>query len=109
MHIFLFIKKLKGVKMKLLITIQYPYAVIEIPDKIEKNVSKIKNELYKWLDDDISESVVNCDWEGGADRVFNEIIHWLEENLYCKNEIRVITKGSNIDASKFSKSQTIII
>ena len=105
----LFIKKLKGIKMKLLITIQYPYAVIEIPEKIDKNVSEIKNELNKWLNDDISESVANCDWEGGTDSVFNEIIHWLEENLNCRNEIKVIKKGSNIDSSKFSKSQTILI
>lgn len=108
-HVLFINKKLKGIKMKLLVTIQYPYAVIEIPEKVDKSVSEIKNELNKWLNDDISESVVNCDWEGGTDSVFNEIIHWLEENLNCKNEIKVIKKGSNIDSSKFSKSQTIFI
>lgn len=36
--------------MKLLLSVQYPVAIIELPNRLDKDLLNIKEELYKWID-----------------------------------------------------------
>ena len=45
--------------MKVLISIQYPYAIIEIPNRLENSFVKIKNDYINMLNDGTNNSLIN--------------------------------------------------
>ena len=47
--------------MKVLISIQYPYAIIEIPNRLENSFIKIKNDYINMLNDGTNNSLINYD------------------------------------------------
>lgn len=96
--------------MKLLISIQYPTAVIEVPDRWDKIIFNIKNDLEYWLNDGVSESVLNADWENGERDILSKIIEWLSQYLFDNERITIIElNASNINPNEFSKKQKIYI
>lgn len=96
--------------MKLLISIQYPVAVIEVPDRWDKIIFSIKNDLTHWLNDGISESVLNADWENGEQDILSKLIEWLSQYLFDNEKITIIESNQlNINPSEFSKKQKIYI
>lgn len=96
--------------MKLLISIQYPTAVIEVPDRWDKIIFNIKNDLTQWLNDGVSESVLNADWENGERDILSKIIEWLSQYLFDNERITIIElNASNINPNEFSKKQKIYI
>lgn len=96
--------------MKLLISIQYPIAVIEVPDRWDKIIFSIKNDLTNWLNDGLSEVVLNADWENGEQDILFRIIEWLSQYLFDNEKITIVElDSSNINPNEFSKKQEIYI
>ncbi|MCM1115467.1 MAG: hypothetical protein NC397_08230 [Clostridium sp.] len=96
--------------MKLLISIQYPIAVIEVPDRWEKIIFNIKSDLIDWLNDGISESVLNTDWNTGEQDVLSKLIEWLSQYLFDNEKITIVElESSKINPNEFSKKQKIYI
>ncbi len=96
--------------MKLLISIQYPVAVIEVPDRWDKIIFSIKNDLTHWLNDGVSESVLNADWENGEQDILSKLIEWLSQYLLGNEKITIIESNPlNINPNEFSKKQKIYI
>lgn len=96
--------------MKLLISIQYPIAVIEVPDRWDKIIFSIKNDLTNWLNDGVSESVLNADWENGEQDILSKLIEWLSQYLLGNEKITTVElNSSNINPNEFSKKQKIYI
>ncbi len=96
--------------MKLLISIQYPIAVIEVPDRWDKIIFNIKNDLTNWLNDGVSEAVLNADWENGEQDILSKLIEWLSQYLFGNEKIAIIEQdSSNINPDEFSKKQKIYI
>lgn len=96
--------------MKLLISIQYPIAVIEVPDRWDKIIFSIKNDLTNWLNDGLPEVVLNADWENGEQDILFRIIEWLSQYLFDNEKITIVElDSSNINPNEFSKKQEIYI
>lgn len=96
--------------MKLLISIQYPVAVIEVPDRWKKTIFLIKNDLMNWLNDGMSESVLNADWKNGEQDILKKLIEWLSQYLFDDEKITIVESDpSKINPNDFSKKQKIYL
>ncbi|WP_296968678.1 hypothetical protein [uncultured Eubacterium sp.] len=96
--------------MKVLISIQYPYAIIEIPNRLENSFIKIKNDYINMLNDGTNNSLINYDDCSGTSRIFSMTIEWLSQYLINDEEIKIITlKPSDKETQNFSKKNSLFI
>ena len=87
--------------MKVLISIQYPYAIIEIPNRLENSFIKIKNDYI---------NMINYDDCLGPNQIFSMTIEWLSQYLINDEEIKIITlKPNDKEIHNFSKRNSLFI
>lgn len=96
--------------MKVLISIQYPYAIIEIPNRLENSFIKIKNDYINMLNDGTNNSLINYDDYLGPNRIFSMTIEWLSQYLINDEEIKIITlKPNDKEIQNFPKRNFLFI
>lgn len=96
--------------MKVLISIQYPYAIIEIPNRLENSFIKIKNDYINMLNDGTNNSLINYDDCSGPSLIFSMTIEWLSQYLINDEEIKIITLNPNDkETQNFSKKNSLFI
>lgn len=96
--------------MQILVEIQYPYAIIDIPNRLEKSFIKIKNDYINMLNDGTNISLINYDDCLGPSRIFSMTIEWLNQYLINDEEIKIITlKPNDKEIQNFSKKNTLSI
>lgn len=93
--------------MKVLISIQYPYAIIEIPYRLENSFIKIKNDYINMINDGTNNSLINYDDCLGPNRIFSITIKWLSQYLINDEEIKIITlKPNDKEIQNFSNKNS---
>ena len=96
--------------MKVLISIQYPYAIIEIPNRLENSFIKIKNDYINMLNDGTNNSLINYDDCSGPSQILSMTVEWLNQYLINDEEIKIITlKPNDKEIQNFSKKNSLFI
>ncbi len=96
--------------MQILVEIQYPYAIIDIPNRLENSFIKIKNDYINMLNDGTNNSLINYDDCLGSSRIFSMTIEWLSQYLINDEEIKIITlKPNDKEIQNFSKKNSLFI
>lgn len=96
--------------MQILVEIQYPYAIIDIPNRLEKSFIKIKNDYINMLNDGTNNALINYDDCLGPSRIFSMTIEWLNQYLINDEEIKIITlKPNDKEIQNFSKKNSLSI
>lgn len=96
--------------MKVLISIQYPYAIIEIPNRLENSFIKIKNDYINMLNDGTNSSLINYDDCLGPSRILSMTVEWLSQYLINDEEIKIVTlKPNDKEIQNFSKRNSLFI
>lgn len=96
--------------MKVLISIQYPYAIIEIPNRLENSFIKIKNDYINMLNDGTNSSLINYDDCLGPSQILSMTIEWLSQYLINDEEIKIVTlKPNDKEIQNFSKRNSLFI
>lgn len=96
--------------MQILVEIQYPYAIIEIPNRLENSFIKIKNDYINMLNDGTNNSLINYDDCSGPSRILLMTIEWLNQYLINDEEIKIITlKPNDKEIQNFSKKNSLFI
>lgn len=96
--------------MNILISVQYPIAIIDIPNRLGKSFHIIKNDFSKWINDDSSKTMFNCQNDSQRRDVLSYIIKWLSSYLLENEEITVIKLNPNeCEVKNFPNKKTIFI
>lgn len=96
--------------MKVLISIQYPYAIIEIPNRLENSFIKIKNDYINMLNDGTNNSLINYDDCLGPSQILTMTVEWLSQYLINDEEIKIVTlKPNDKEIQNFSKRNSLFI
>lgn len=96
--------------MKVLISIQYPYAIIEIPNRLENSFIKIRNDYINMLNDGTNNSLIYYDDCSGPSQILSMTVEWLNQYLINDEEIKIITlKPNDKEIQNFSKKNSLFI
>lgn len=96
--------------MQILVEIQYPYAIIDVPNRLENSFIKIKNDYINMLNDGTNNNLINYDDCLGPSRIFSMTIEWLSQYLINDEEIKIITLNpSDKEIQNFSKKNSLFI
>lgn len=96
--------------MKVLISIQYPYAIIDIPNRLENSFIKIKNDYINMLNDGTNNSLINYDDSLGPSQILSMTVEWLSQYLINDEEIKIVTlKPNDKEIQNFSKRNSLFI